>query len=626
MAHIYWVDYSNKRCIRGDKKIMKNYTVFHLHSDQSLLDSRTNYKDYVNKAKELGQTALAFTEHGRLNWWVKKKMYCEENGIKYIHGIEVYLTEDKDAKVRDNYHTVLLAKNYEGVKEINTLYSKSWNKEDGHFYAKPRITFDEFFSLSNNVIKTSACLQSPILAFKDGELADKLLRAYDYYEIQPHNVIRQHDFNEYLYEMSQKYNKPLILGTDTHNLDQYKADCREIIQLAKGWTVKDEGMSDEEVTFDLTYHSYDELVDIMKRDSHLPDKVWLDAIENTNVMAESCEEWELDLSFKYPILYGEKDEEKLWEKLRTDYVKKLEQGAIKEENAEKYGEAVKEEMRVFKKINMLGFMLGMSELVDWCWENDIPVGYSRGSVAGSVVAYLSNITDVDPIIWGTMFSRFANEDRVEIGDIDIDISPDQRDMVFSYIIGRFGTDNTAKILACTTMGEKGAIDDIGRGLKNKWNKEHKEEFKNGILTEADNPWSLDVIDNIKNLYAKDPDEARREYSELFYYFDGCVGTVVAESSHPAGIVASPITLPDNYGVFIDKNGVITLPLDMDEVHEAGLVKYDILGLNNVQIIRDTCKYAGLPYPKAHLMNWEDEKVWDDMITSPVGIDKMLCTL
>ena len=158
MAHIYWVDYSNKRCIRGDKKIMKNYTVFHLHSDQSLLDSRTNYKDYVNKAKELGQTALAFTEHGRLNWWVKKKMYCEENGIKYIHGVEVYLTEDKDAKVRDNYHTVLLAKNYEGVKEINTLYSKSWNKEDGHFYAKPRITFDEFFSLSNNSMLTSNCL------------------------------------------------------------------------------------------------------------------------------------------------------------------------------------------------------------------------------------------------------------------------------------------------------------------------------------------------------------------------------------------------------------------------------------------------------------------------------------
>ena len=139
---------------------MENYTVFHLHTEDSLLDSCTNYKMYVDKAVELGQTSIAFTEHGNIYNWIEKKMYANSKGLKYIHGVECYLTASLDEKVRDNYHTILLAKNYEGFKEINLLVDKSTQPD--HFYYKPRITFDEFFNISNNVIKISACLASPL--------------------------------------------------------------------------------------------------------------------------------------------------------------------------------------------------------------------------------------------------------------------------------------------------------------------------------------------------------------------------------------------------------------------------------------------------------------------------------
>ena len=165
----------------------KNYTVYHLHTEDSLLDSCTNYKSYVDKAKELGQSAIAFTEHGNIYNWIEKKMYCDENNIKYIHGIECYLTIGLDEKIRDNYHTILLAKNYKGVQEINRLIELS-TKAD-HFYYKPRITFDEFLALSDNVIKISACLASPLNCLRNNnEVAnvyDRLRKHYNYFAIQP---------------------------------------------------------------------------------------------------------------------------------------------------------------------------------------------------------------------------------------------------------------------------------------------------------------------------------------------------------------------------------------------------------------------------------------------------------
>lgn len=137
-----------------------NYVAYHVHSWNSLLDSCTDFRDYADRAAELGQKALAITEHGNIYNWVEKKMYINSKGLKYIHGVECYLTASLEDKVRDNYHTILLAKNYRGVQEINLLIDKSTQPD--HRYYKPRITFNEFFNISDNVIKISACLASPL--------------------------------------------------------------------------------------------------------------------------------------------------------------------------------------------------------------------------------------------------------------------------------------------------------------------------------------------------------------------------------------------------------------------------------------------------------------------------------
>lgn len=594
---------------------MQNYTVYHLHTELSLLDSCTNFKLYVDKAKELNQTAICFTEHGNCYNWIEKKEYCEEQGIKYLHGVEAYLTkelyeypqvpdewyeahlgcdkketqeelskflEENKKKVRDNYHTVLIARNYNGVKEINALLDKS--TQEDHFYYKNRITFDEFKSISDNVIKISACLASPLNKLRD----ESLIQYYDYLEVQPHiNSEDQKEYNQWLYQMSIKYNKPLIAGTDTHSLNKYKAECRSILQKAKHITFTNE---DE---FDLTYKSYDELVRMFKAQNSLPEEVYLEAIENTNRMADSVEEFVLDKSFKYAKCYDD-DEAVLKQRVNEGYRDKLRRGVIKKNP--QYAANVKEEFRVFKKIGMLGFMLFMSDLVRWCWANGIPIGYCRGSVGGSTIAYLTDIIDVDPIVWHTVFSRFANEDRKELGDIDIDISPTQRHLVYEHIIDSFGVNYTAYILAIGTVSDKGTIDEIGRALD----------------------YPLDEVANIKKAYEADPERAKKDYPGLFYYFDGLLNTAISQSMHPAGIIVSPITLPDNYGTFW-ADGKRILQINMEECHEVSLNKYDLLGLKNVEIIKDTCALAGIPYPKSNEINWNDEKVWADIVTSPAGI-------
>ena len=576
-----------------------NYTVYHLHSELSLLDSCTNYKLYVDKAKELGQKSICFTEHGNCYNWIEKKMYCEKNGIKYLHGVEMYLTKallqtddnnPEPHKIRDNYHTILIAKNEAGVREINTLIDIA--SQEDHTYYKHRISFDEFFNISDNVIKISACLASPLNKIDmvdNAVLLDRLLRTYDYYEIQPHvNSSEQKEYNDWLVKMSKKYKKPLIAGTDTHSINNYKAECRSVLMKAKKI-----GFSNED-QFDLTYKSYDELVEMFRQQGVVDEEVYLQAIENTNVMADSVETFELDTSFKYPKLYGEKDIEVMKQRINTMYKDKRKRHIISDSS--EYRDRIYEEMRVFEKVGMVGFMLFMSELVCWCWDNAIPIGPCRGSVGGSEVAYITGIIDVDPVVWHTVFSRFCNEDRKEIGDIDIDVSPSQRHLVYDYIINRFGQDKTAYILAIGTISDKGTIDEIGRALE----------------------IPLGEVEKIKKEYEVDPEMTKQKYPDIFYYFDGLLNTAISQSMHPAGIIASPVTLPDNYGTFWSE-GKRILQVNMEEVHEVSLVKYDILGLKNIEICKDTCQFAGIKYPRAHELNWNDPAVWNDITTSPVGI-------
>lgn len=580
--------------------------MYHCHSEYSLLDSCTKYQDYVDLAVQNGQKALSISEHGKPLNWAEKWAACKKAGIKYIHSVEIYLTESLREKVRDNYHTVLMAKNMDGIRELNELVSKSCDKE--HFYYTNRISFDEFLGISDNIISTSACLASPLNKLPETHPRYmELARKYDFLEVQAHHHPEQIAFNKRLAKLAKELGKPLIAGTDTHSSTPYKAECRAVLLSAKHKSYGDED------SFDLSYKTYDELVEMFRTQGALSEEEYMSAIESTNSLYDLTEEIELDTSIKYPILYGsrEADSQKFIETVERMFKEKCDSGVIPQEQVQAFRSAIDEEMRVFQKLQMDGFMLSMSELICWCKSQGMAIGTARGSVGGSRVAYVTDIIDLNPEVWHTVFSRFCNEDRKEIGDIDIDCVESDRPAIFKYITGRFGEDKTARVASFGTLQAKGVIDDVGRHLAQQWSKTHD--------SGKDNPWSLPNISKIKSEFDSDEEKTKKKYPELFYYFDGLYDTKISQSVHPAGMVISPITLVDNFGVF-DKDNENCLMLDMENIHDfTGLAKYDFLILKTVQVIRDTCRYLSRPYPKTHEIDWNDEAVWADMIKNPSGI-------
>lgn len=500
-----------------------------------------------------------------------------------------------------------MARNMDGVRELNALISKSCDKD--HFYYTNRLSFDEFLGISDNIITTSACLASPLNKLPETHPRYmELARKYDFLEVQAHNHPEQIEFNKRLARLARELGKPLIAGTDTHSSTPYKAECRAVLLSAKHKSYGDED------AFDLTYKTYDELVEMFRVQGALSEEDYMTAIGNTNLLYDMTEDIELDTSIKYPILYGsrEADSQKFIETVERKFREKLESGVIPREQEAAFRSAIDEEMRVFQKLQMDGFMLSMSELICWCKSQGMAIGTARGSVGGSRVAYVADIIDLNPEVWHTVFSRFCNEDRKEIGDIDIDCVESDRPAIFKYITDRFGEDKTARVASFGTMQAKGVIDDVGRHLSQKWSKTHSD-------SSGENPWSLPRIAKIKSEFDADEEKTKKKYQELFYYFDGLYDTKISQSVHPAGMVISPITLADNFGVF-DKDNENCLMLDMENIHDyTGLAKYDFLILKTVQVIRDTCRYLNRPYPKTHEIDWNDEDVWADMIRNPSGI-------
>ena len=642
---------------------MNNYVLHHLHDDTSncngYADSCSSYKEYIKLAKKQGMSSLGFSNHGGIFDWIKKKQDCDKAGIKYIHGVELNLCTKLETDER-GYHICLYAKNLDGVKELNKLISistskgKNEDKTDRHFYYHPRISIQELMDTSNNIIVTTACLASILWQKKDDKdgvvesllqwLSDNKHRCF--LEIQYHNCEHQITYNKLLYNWSKEYGIPLIAGTDTHSSSKYKFECRKILQISK------DSFYGEEDEFDLIWKTYDELVECFKIQNALPKEIYMQAIHNTNVLADMVEDFKLDKSFKYPNLYG-KDALDIWKKtilnkLRNKHNNKI----IDTTKIKEYKQKIKEEFEAMKKQGMESFMMFMSELVDFCNNNGIPYGFCRGSVGGSEIAYITDITDVDPVKWNTVFSRFCNADRISLADIDIDFAPEDREKVYKFIIDRFTPEKTAYIAAFTTLKDRGTIDVLTKGLnyhdldlvmdiKNKFDKLYEDYSK--IIQEEVNLEELEELESttidfdnhdiycqrIRNKKAltrasnliKDFENLKSENKDLFYYFDGIKGTIIAKGNHPAGIIGSPITLADNLGVFY-KDGDESQPISvcaMKAVDSVNFVKFDILGLKTIGIMKDVYKYIDSHYLKSHEINWNDKNVWDNMITSNVGV-------
>lgn len=551
------------------------------------IDSITNFRKYVTKAKEIGMKAMCVTEHGNIFEWIHKKEEIEKAGMKYIHGIEAYITETIEEKIRDNYHCVLMCKNLDGVHELNKLISRSFNRKDGHFYYMPRITIDELISTSDNIIVSTACLGS-VLHNGTPLIKDKFINFLRlnnkrcFLEIQHHCDVNgeQKKYNQYLYELSKTIDVPLITGTDTHALNDEHMSGRKMLQKAKGVNFANED------SWDLSFKTYDELVSAYKKQNSLPMDIVLHAIENTNVVADMVENFKLDRSYKYPHLW--ENSEKTFKNKIFEGIKK--RGIDKYPNYKEYIDRIKYELEAYEHNEAIDFMLLMEDIVDWCIKNEIYIGYGRGSCNGSVIAYILGITEMDSIKHKLNFERFMNVERVSLSDIDTDFPPSRIDDVKKYIFSKTGL-YCCDIITFNTIAMKGAIRDMGRAL--------------GI--------PLEEVGNICNRVEIEEDQLRKQYGELFKYVDLVIGTIVSVGSHPCGTVTSPHDIESALGTFTTSTSDYPISqINMKEIDGLNYVKLDLLSLDTIELINETCKLAGIERITPDNIDITDIRVWNEI--------------
>ena len=568
---------------------MNNYTVLHLHSDLSNgvtnIDSVTKFDEYILRAKELNMKAIAFTEHGSVFEWVKKKETCEKNNLKYIHACEFYLTETIEDKIRDNYHICLFAKNFDGVKEINKLLSIANNRKDGHFYFVPRITFDELYNTTDNIIISTACLGG-IFKTENKELLKEfisfLIKNKDrcFLELQHHNIDAQRNLNKKLLLLSKKYGIKYIITTDTHALNETHLKGREILQISKNIHF------DDEENWDLTFKSYDELVMSMKKQGILTDEEINVGLENTNLLADMIDEFELDKSKKYPKLFNDS---------LTELKKRINNGVIKrginklKNYKTEYVPKIYYELETYIHNDAIDFLLLDTTIKEEMRNRGIECGYSRGSVSGSLIAYLLGMTDVDPIKFNLNFERFMNKERVSLADVDTDWSPKEREVVRDYVFNMNGV-YCCDIITFNTIALKGAVKDVARALG----------------------YSVDIANSITKEIDANEQLMRNKYPDIFEYVDIVNGSIVSIGTHPCGMVVSPIPLDENMGLcsLSTTNKPVSM-INMKEIDGLNFVKLDILGLDNIEIINETCKLANIErlVPDNII---DDENVWKDI--------------
>ena len=549
------------------------------------IDSVTKYTDYINKAVECDMKALAFSEHGSFFEYLHKKEACEKAGLKYIHAAEFYVTKSLEEKVRDNYHCLLIAKNYEGFKELNKLSSISFNREDGHFYFAPRITFDELISTSDNVIVSSACLGG-IFASNDPALKFAFLQFYVanrercFLEIAQHPSPQQVEYNKVLYDLSKKYNLQLIVGTDTHALNEEHADARLLLQRSKKVFFDNEG------EFDMVWRTYDELVQMFNKQGVIPYEVILQALENTNKVADMVEPFELDRSFKYPRLYKESDKV-LLEKIDEGWKWR---NIDSKPNPQKYKDEIEYELKAIRHNKSQDFFLLEEMYKSELRKQGVGYGYSRGSCSGSLICYLLGITHVDPVEWHLNFDRFMNLERISLADIDTDWFDTDRDKVRDLLYAKQGL-YCSEIITFNTVALKGAFKDVARAFD--------------MTPQEANEITSDIEVN--------EEKYRKQYPDIFRYVDLIQGTIVSIGTHPSACIVSPIPLDENVGLCsVANNSRPVSQLNMKEIDSLNYVKLDCLGLDAMGLINQTCDLLGIDRLLPENIDFNDKKVWDSI--------------
>lgn len=560
----------------------KPFVHLHNHTEYSLLDGAVRISDLVKKAVEFNMPAVAITDHGVMYGVINFYKECKKAGINPIIGCEVYLApgsrfSKSGRQDSRNYHLVLLAENNQGYRNLSNLVTRSFL--DG-FYYKPRIDFELLEQYSDGLIALSSCLQGlvPRAISEEGmdEAANYIKRMQEilgkenfYLEIQDHGLKEQKQLNPAIIELSRKTGAPLVATNDVHYLEKSHSRLHEILlHIQTGTTIRDElkiGFSTEEFYF----KSPDEMYEIF---ADTPE-----ALTNTLEIAERCQ---VEFDFGRVIL----PEYEVPEGYDLDsYLAELCWQGVRRRYAEvtpEVEERLNYELEVIKKMGFSGYFLIVWDVINWAKNNGIRVGPGRGSAAGSLVAYVLGISDIDPLRFNLYFERFLNPSRMSMPDIDIDFAEDRREEVINYVRQKYGEDHVAQIITFSTMKARAATRDAGRVLDFPYSYVDKIAK---LITFPTIDESLEQVKELREMYNNDAN-AR----QIIDAARGIEGLVRQDSIHAAGVVISREPLANI--VPLQKKGEdseVVTQYDMKPISELGLLKMDFLGLRTLTVIENT---------------------------------------
>jgi DNA polymerase-3 subunit alpha len=573
---------------------MGGFTHLHVHTQYSILDGASDVGDLIAKAKEDGMEAVAITDHG--NMFGTKAFFNEARAqeIKPILGCEIYLADgsrhDKsEKKDRSGYHLILLAKNYQGYKNLIKLVSYAWTEG---FYYTPRIDKELLKEYSEGLIVSSACIggEIPKAALRHGkEQAAKLVQEYkdifgdDFYlELQRHpsgDPVKDQDVydneqksNAILLELAKEYDVKVIATNDVHFINAEDAEAHDrLICLNTGKDLDDPDRM--RYTKQEYFKTSEEMAQLF---SDIPE-----AIENTNELAAKIEDFDLDsepLMPDFPLPEGFENED--------DYLRHITYEGAKE----RYGTITDEvrerldfELSVIKGMGFPGYFLIVQDFINAARELGVSVGPGRGSAAGSAVAYCIKITDVDPIHYNLLFERFLNPDRISMPDIDIDFDEDGRDQVLNWVVEKYGIEKVAHIITFGTMKARLAIRDIARVEKLP-------------LAKADQlakmvPESPGM--NLKKAYEEAPqlkkerDSGEELVKKTLRFAEVLEGSLRQTGLHACGVIIGKDDLTEHIPICTSKDTNLRVTqYDGDHVESVGMLKMDFLGLKTLSIIKD----------------------------------------
>jgi len=563
-----------------------SFVHLHNHSHYSLLDGLTKLDEMIDYAKEQGSPAVALTDHGTMYGIIEFYQKAKKAGIKPILGVETYLAPqsrfDKNTREDKGFHLLLLAKNLKGYQNLIKLVSLAHLEG---FYYKPRIDWEILEKYHEGLIACTACLAGEIprlISSKKLSAAKKRIKEYSqlfgegnfYLEIQDHPELDDQILvNKQLIKFSRELNIPLVATNDVHYLKKEDAEAQDILLcLQNKKKITDTDRMKMLGHGDYSMRSNSEMIKAFKDTP--------EAITNTLKIAEQCDV-EIELGniqlphFEVPNGYDGNSYLRQW---CLEGIPKRFPDADSEQ-LKKVTERLDYELEVIAKMGWPSYFLIVADFINWAKDNKIVVGPGRGSAAGSLVCYLTGITNLDPLKYDLLFERFLNPERISMPDIDMDFADIRRAEVLNYVEEKYGHDHVSQIITFGTMAARAAVRDVGRVLDEPY--EYCDKISKSIPMFTKLGEALATVPELKEMYSKEP-AARR----ILDYAQRLEGVARHASTHACGVLITknPLTeyVPIQYASSSDRS--IISQYSLHPIEDLGLLKMDFLGLKNLTII------------------------------------------